>query len=104
MGNLLKISKFRPKKRSELSMYFAQYYKTKLKTSFDALWHDGLQRTVPMKHRINWCRRFAHEHWVKESEEVKRDVRQQCETEYAAALDKWKTRVDWSGTAEEYVT
>jgi hypothetical protein len=103
LSNLLKISKDRPKKTSELSMYFAKYYKSKLKASFDAIWDSGLQRTVPMKHRINWCRKFAHENWVKESEEVKRDIRQQCETKFATALEQWKTRVDWSGSSEEYI-
>ena len=84
-------------------MYFAKYYKSKLKASFDALWDSGLQRTVPMKHRINWCRKFAHENWIKESEEVKQGIREQCEAQYTEALEKWKTRVDWSGSAEEYM-
>ena len=83
-------------------VYTKMFYKTKLKASFDAIWKDGLQNTVPVKQRVNWCQRFTREHLLKESEEVKREVRERCEAENAEAMAKWKGRLDWSGSPDEY--
>jgi hypothetical protein len=99
---LLKISKDRPRRKDDLSLYSSLFYTTKLKDSFDAMWENGLRDTVPAKHRIHWCKKFTRERWLQETEEFRRRVEQQAETEYAEALEKWKNRVEWSGSPEEY--
>jgi hypothetical protein len=96
------MSRSRPRKKSELAVYSELFYDSKLKAGFDSMWSGCLKSGVPPQQRIGFIKRFTKESWTNETNDVKAEVQNKCEAEYAEALENWKGRTEWSGTPEGY--
>ena len=99
---MLQMSKTRPRKRTELSMYLETYYASKLKATFVPMWDDCLRGGVPARERISCLNKFAQVHLEKEPADVQAEIRRRCQEENKALLTEYKDRFDWKGTAEDY--
>ena len=55
-----------------------------------------------MKNQISFVKKYTAEHWQKESEELRWEIAQRCESEHAEAMQEWKGHAEWKASAETY--
>jgi hypothetical protein len=99
---MLQMSKSRPRKKTELSVYLETYYASKLKAEFVPMWDDCLRGGVQAKERISTLNKFAQVRLDKEPPEVQMEIRRSCQEANEASLTEYKERFDWKGDAEDY--
>ena len=85
-------------------MYSEMFYNSRVKAGFDAMWEGCSQNGVLSNERIQLWSRYTREHWLKESKELRDEVKKKCEDKYAADLQAWKDRGEWNESAEAYET
>jgi hypothetical protein len=96
------MSAHRPHKKTELTLYTELYWESKLKEGFNTMWAGCRHSGVPAKSRISFVKKYTAEHWAKESDELRREIAQRCESEHAEAMQAWKGRAEWKASAETY--
>jgi hypothetical protein len=78
------------------------YWGSKLKQGFSAMWSECRHTGVPSKSRISFVKKYCAQHWAGESEELRREIAQKCESKHAEAMAVWKGRAEWTASAETY--
>ena len=102
LQSLIAMSVNCPHKKTELTMYMEMFWESKLKEGFNTMWSGCQQTGVPAKSQISFVKKYCAEHWASESEGLRREIAQKCETEHADAMEAWKGRAEWTGSAETY--
>ena len=99
---MLKMSKSRPTRKSDFIMYSEIYYESRVKPGFDAMWAACLLNGIPGKERINLWSKYTREHWSKEPKEIKDEVKKRSDEEFAAQMQEWKDRAEWTESPEAF--
>lgn len=81
------IADARPRKKRVLQVYASQYYRVKIKPSFDAHWEQA-KHTLPASERISLMTDWVRSSWEAESEEFREAFTAEFEAEYASAMER----------------
>jgi len=100
---MTRLSRNRPRKKTVLATYQTMFWDAKMKEPFKETWESCQAAGAVRKgDRVKMMNKFALQMWEKESEEVKVEVKQQCDKENAQNLLGWKDRATWRASAKSY--